>query len=304
MKDYLQGLAEYVRQQATADTTLTARRRAAGHSPGGDAQFGIDAVAEKAVWSYIERQGIPMAVYSEDHGLRQYGKSPEYVLIVDPIDGTRPAAAGLEMATISIAAARLTGQPRIRDVEFALLTEIKTGASLYAERDRPGMVADGYDHPVPALTHITDLTRMFWSIEFNGHPAALMTGAYGHLVDASANTGAVFVFSSASYSISRLITGQLDAYVDIGNRLLRDHPALLDDFRRVGNGSVLHLFPYDIAAAVLLAEKAGVVITDAYGASLGDTLLTDLSVDNQRSCVAASTPELHGKLLDSIKWHL
>ncbi|MFF1904849.1 inositol monophosphatase family protein [Kitasatospora sp. NPDC058218] len=303
MKDYLLGLAEHVRRQATAGDGLAARRRATGHSPGGDAQFGIDEVAEEAVRTYVAQHGLPMAVYSEDRGLQHYGDHPEHLLIVDPIDGTRPAAAGLEMATVSIAVARLTDRPRIADVEYALLTEVKSGAFLYAERDRPGIVAGGYDHPVPALSGTTELSRMFWSIEFNGHPAQLMTGAYGHLIDASANTGAVFVFSSASYSISRLITGQLDAYVDIGNRLLRDHPQLLEAFRQVGNGHVLHLFPYDIAASVLLAEKAGVVITDAYGNSLADTYLTDLGVGNQRSCVAASTPELHRKLLDAIDWN-
>jgi myo-inositol-1(or 4)-monophosphatase len=221
---------------------------------------------------------------------------------VDPIDGTRPAVAGLEMACVSVAAARLSERPVIADVEYALLMELSTGAFLYGERGRSGVLADGYEHAVPAPTAATDLSRMFWSIEFNGHPAHLMTEAYGHLVDLSANAGGIFVFNSASYSISRLITGQLDAYVDVGNRLLRDDPALLPQFTRIGNGSVLHLFPYDIAAAVFLAEKAGVTVTDAYGESLADTVLTDLGVHNQRSCVAASTPELHRKLLDAIRW--
>ena len=96
---------------------------------------------------------------------------------------------------------------------------------------------------------------MFWSLEFNGHPAKLMTDAYGHLIDQSANNGGVFVFNSASYSISRIITGQMDAYVDIGNRLLKDDPKLLSDFQQVGNGQVLHLFPYDIAASVFWRRK-------------------------------------------------
>lgn len=129
-----------------------------------------------------------------------------------------------------------------------------------------------------------------------------MTRAYGHLIDRSANTGAVFVFCSASFSISRVITGQLDAYADIGNRLLRDDPSLLADFERVGKGKVLHLFPYDIAASVLLAEKAGVVITDAYGRSLDTTVLTDVSVANQQSCIAACTEQLHRSLLEEIVW--
>lgn len=143
---------------------------------------------------------------------------------------------------------------------------------------------------------------MFWSIEFNGHPMGLMSQAYGHLVDRTANRGGVFVFNSSSYSISRIITGQLDAYADIGNRLLKDHPALRGEFERAGNGHILHLFPYDIAASVLIAEVAGVTITDAYGKGLSDTRLLGLDAEDQQSCIAASTPELHAQLLEEIRW--
>ncbi|MFE6222588.1 inositol monophosphatase family protein [Streptomyces sp. NPDC057854] len=302
MRAYVTGLAGAVR-----DAVLDARhqhgsRLVRGHSPGGDAQFGLDEVAEAAVWKYIAGHDLSVAVYSEDRGLQYHGTDPAHLLVVDPIDGTRPAVAGLESATVSVAVARMTDQPRIADVEHALLMELSSGAHLYGDLTTPGITAHGYDHPVPALTRTTDPARMFWSLEFNGHPARLMTEAYGHLVDRSANTGGVFVFNSATWSISRLLTGQLDAYVDIGNRLLRDDPALLPEFERAGNGRVLHLFPYDIAAAVFLAERAGAVITDGYGRPLGDTVLTDLSVANQRSCVAASTPELHQALLTSIRW--
>lgn len=301
MKQYLFDLADAVRRAVLETKGTLKNRQVNGVSPGGDAQFDIDEVAEEAVWRFAQERGQPIALYSEDRGLKKIG-DPRHVLIVDPIDGTRPAAAGLELANISIAAARLTADPRIDDVEFALLREIKSGATLYADRGWPGIEARGYQTPVPNLSRTIALDRMFWSLEFNGHPASLMVEAYGHLIDRSANTGGVFVFNSASYSISRVITGQLDAYVDIGNRLLRDEPALLKDFKRVGNGHVLHLFPYDIAASVLLAEKAGVVITDAYGKPLGPTRLMDIDPLNQQSCLAASTPELHAALLENIHW--
>lgn len=302
MKDYVHGLAATVRHEVLAARNQAGSRLVRGNSPGGDAQFGLDDVAEAAVWKYIADRDLPVALYSEDRGLRQHGSAPRHLLVVDPIDGTRPAVAGLGLSTVSVAVAPLTKRPRIADVTHALLMELDTGAVLYTERGGHGVEALGYDRPVPCLSTITALDRMMWSLEFNGHPAALMTRAYGHLIDRSANTGGVFVFNSATFSVSRLITGQLDAYVDIGNRLLRDDPALLPEFERVGNGSVLHLFPYDIAAAVLLAEQAGVTITDAYGLPLGDTALTDLRVANQRSCVAASTPELHAALLKAIRW--
>jgi myo-inositol-1(or 4)-monophosphatase len=173
---------------------------------------------------------------------------------------------------------------------------------MYADASAPGIESCGYPTPGPQLSSVVDLERMFWSLEFNGHPAQLMLDAYGHLIDTSANRGGVYVFNSASFSISRIITGQMDAYVDIGNRLLRDHPATEVDFRWVGHGSILHLFPYDIAASVYLAERAGVTITDGYGNALHDTLLLDIGPANQRSCLAASTRQLHAALLSAIRW--
>lgn len=304
MRELLQGLANQIWKVIVEDRGALGSRYNSGESPGGDAQFPLDYMTENVVWEYLESAGESVAVYTEGEGLRVLGSTPEFLLSVDPIDGTRGASADLEMACVSIAAAPYSDSPTIGDVEFAILKEIKSGNTIYADAsmDEP-LYASGYRAGLPQLTETTDLDRMFWSMEFNGHPAKLMTAAYGHLIDASANPGAVYVFNSASFSISRIITGQMDAYVDIGNRLLRDHPDLETQFRLAGHGNILHLFPYDIAASVFLAKRAGVVITDAYGNSLDQTVLTDVSVTNQRSCIAASTPELHSALLEGILWN-
>jgi len=304
MKVLVMGLAQAVRNDLLSHYRSPVYRQTSGLSPGGDTQFDIDQIAERTVWEYLRTHAhVPVALYTEDTSFRATGPQPEYVLVVDPIDGTRPASAQLEMATVSIAVAPLRdGNPSIGDVVAAHVLEIKSGAWLYADTVSPGIDAAGYSHPVPSLSKNIDLDRMFWSIEFNGHPMRLMTHAYEHLVNRSANSGGVFIFNSASFSITRLITGQLDAYVDIGNRILRDYPSTEQDFREAGRGSVLHLFPYDIAASVFLARRAGVTITDAYGDSLDGMLLLDLDPGNQRSCVAASTPELHQALLSNIRW--
>jgi myo-inositol-1(or 4)-monophosphatase len=307
MRALLLGCAQAVRTVVARHRQAGGDRQVHGDSPGGDAQFDVDKVAEQAVWDYLTGHAeAPVAVYTEDEGLRHTGPDPRFVLVVDPIDGTRPTSAGLEMGTVSIAAARLgDGKPTIADVTAALVLELRSGAWLYADdtMDAP-LEWSGYDWALPRLSRNRELSRMFWSIEFNGHPMRLMTDAYEHLVDASANTGGVFVFNSASFSITRIITGQLDAYVDIGNRVLRDHPRTEADFRRVGRGSILHLFPYDIAASVFLARRAGVSVTDAYGASLDSMPLLAIDPASQRSCVAAATPQLHQALLDTIRWDL
>ncbi|MFI9075196.1 inositol monophosphatase family protein [Streptomyces sioyaensis] len=302
MRNLVQGLAAHIRHVVRADRAGAGGRYVDGTTAGGDAEFPVDVLAEEAAWDYLVEAGIPLAVYTESHGLRRIGAHPRHVLVIDPIDGTRGAAADMEPACVSIAAARYTDAPTIGDIDRAMLMEIKTGHWMYADDSQPGIHSSGYPGRLPCPGTTTDLERMFWTLEFNGHPAQLMVGAYGHLIDASANRGGVYVVNSASYSISRIITGQMDAYVDIGNRLLRDHPETEAAFRTVGHGSILHLFPYDIAASVYLAERAGVVITDAYGESLHDTLLLDISAGNQRSCIAACTPELHQSLLSAIHW--
>jgi len=303
MKKLLLGLGLHVRDQILRYAEQSLGRQVYGNSPGGDAQFDIDKIAEQAVVGYLKTHAQePLAIYTEDGAFLELSPNPRKVLVIDPIDGTRPTSAGLEMGMISIASAPIgKTKPRIADVEAALLMEIKSGYWIYAD-EQSSLSANGFNYSIPRLSQNIDLRKMFWSIEFNGHPMKLMSSAYAHLVDQSANTGGIFVFNSASFSISRIITGQLDAYVDIGNRIFRDHPNTEKDFRASGRGYILHLFPYDIAAAVYLAQKSGVIISDGYGNSLGTTELLNMDPMNQQSCIAACNSTLHQKLLSSINW--
>lgn len=230
-------------------------------------------------------------------------KDKKTLLIIDPIDGTRALAAGLEMATIAIAFAPLKDhEPLINDISQAFIMELKTGAWIYADTQNENLIYQGFSFAIPNLNINACLDNMFWTFEFNGHPVNLMINAYGHLIDKTANKGGVFIFNSATYSILKIITGQCDAYVDIGNRILKDNPALLPAFEQVGNGKVLHLFPYDIAAITFIAQKAGVTITDGYNASLATTKLLSLDWINQQSCIAAANPKLHAAIGAAIQW--
>jgi len=304
MKEYIIKLADYVYNSISNNKGNLKNRLVNCHSTSGDAQFNIDILAENSVLEFVFNNKKNIAIFTEEKGLIKIDNDPEYILIIDPIDGTRPFAAGLEMSCISIAVAEYKEDAGIKDIKYALLKELKSGYYIYGDYTNDKIIYEGYPFKLPNLSNTKQLKNMFWSIEFNGHPSRLMIDAYGHLIDLSANNGGIFVFNSASYSISRIITGQLDAYVDIGNRLLKDDENLLDDFKKVGNGNILHLFPYDIAASVFLAEKTGMIITDAYGKSLDDTLLMDLSYKNQQSCIAASNEELHTEIIKNINWKI
>ena len=69
-----------------------AGRAETGEGAGGDITFAVDEIAEQALVEFIAERAPRLAYYSEDRGLVAAGDATE-VLVVDPIDGTRPAMA-------------------------------------------------------------------------------------------------------------------------------------------------------------------------------------------------------------------
>lgn len=278
-----------------------AARGLSGRAAGGDTTFAIDEQAERFVETFLADAGVPVAVYSEDRGLVEWGRAA-YVLIIDPIDGTRPAVAGLEAACVSVAVAARTETPRMGDVVYGVLKEIKEGGLFRAHRDHGAEAfgADGAPRP-PRPSSNTDLSRLFWTIGFRGRPARELVETLGHLIDQSSVDGGVFDLGSATYSMSRLLTGQLDAYIDVGPRMIEVAPWVEKRFRDVGGGHVLNNSPYDVAASTLILEEAGCVVTDAVGRPLGERPLLGSGLEHQMSVVASTGPVLHERIIESVE---
>ena len=258
---------------------------------GGDVTFAIDAEAEELLASFLADRAPDVAFYSEDRGLVA-PDGAETVLIVDPIDGTRPAMAGLESCCVSIAAAPLRDGVTMGEVTVGCVVEIPSGVVFIAERGK-GIV----EGPPVVLSANERLDRMFWTYGFRGRPVRETVEVIGDLIDLSSVGGGTFDLGSAAWDMTRLITGQLDAYVEPGPRLIADVPATRAEFERVGGGAVLNNSPYDLAAAALCLEEAGAIVTDAYGDSLGDRPLLGSGADFQMSIVCSSNRALHDQIL-------
>lgn len=262
---------------------------------GGDITFAIDEQAEGRLASFLAERAPELAFYSEDRGMVvPGGATPEWVLVVDPIDGTRPAMAGFESACVSIAAAPLDAEPTMGDVTVAVIVEIKTGAEFVAVR------GGGVD-PAPNLSTNTSLETLFWTYGLRGRPARPTMEVLGDLIDTASVGGGTFDLGSATYDMTRINTGQLDAYVEPGPRLVDDVPGMRAEFERVGRGAILNNSPYDLAAAALCLEEAGGIVTDAYGQSLGARPLLGSGAAFQMSCVATANSELHRKLVSEVE---
>jgi myo-inositol-1(or 4)-monophosphatase len=120
------------------------------------------------------------------------------------------------------------------------------------------------------------------------------------LVDRSGMRGGYFDLGSATFNITRIVTGQLDAYVDAGRRILDEFPQTEAAFLAVGDGSVCTNFPYDVAAAALVLAEAGGVITHADGRPLGDHPAVGSGRAEGLAVLAAASEPLHAALLDAL----
>ena len=287
MLELVRELALALRERVLPLLGAHAQRAHSGSSAGGDVTFAIDVAAEELLEEFLAKRAPGVAFYSEDRGLVA-ADGAHTVLVVDPIDGTRPALAGFESCCVSIASAPLDTEPRFRDVTCGCVVEIKSGrVFLSGELE-------------PQLSPNERLDRMFWGFGFRGRPARALTEVLAGLIDESSVGGGVFDLGSSAFLMTRVITGQLDAVIEPSTLIYEELPMLRSEFERVGRGALLTNPPYDLAGAWALLREAGAVVTDARGEPLDDRPLLGSGPEHQTSYVASANTALHEAILEEV----
>ena len=296
MRELVRELALALRERILPQVGSHAARAHAGGAAGGDVTFAIDAHAEELLHAFLAERAPGVAFYSEDAGLvLPSGAVPKHVLVVDPVDGTRPALAGLESCCVSVAAAPYGRGVTMADVTIGCCVEIRSGRVFLAERG-DGLVDGG----PPRLSANERLDRMFWTFGSRGRPARPLTEVLAELIDVSSVGGASFDLGSACFDTMCVVDGRLDAYVEPGPLLVERVPGMRAEFERVGGGAVLNNSPYDLAAAALIASEAGAVVTDAAGEPFDERPLLGSGAEFQMSVAIASNRALHEQLVDEV----
>jgi fructose-1,6-bisphosphatase/inositol monophosphatase family enzyme len=181
------------------------------------------------------------------------------------------------------------------DLELGCVVEIKSGDWYLATRG--GGVQS--TRPV-ALSREVDVGRMFWGYGFRGRPARATVEVLGDLIDASSVGGGTFELGSQAFAMTRIVTGQLDAVVEVGSRMVDDVPGMREEFERIGGGQVLNNSPYDLAAPWLCLTEAGGVVSDGWGAPLDRRRLLGSGHEFQMSSISAANQELHAELVRAV----
>jgi myo-inositol-1(or 4)-monophosphatase len=288
-------LARRLRERVLPELGSHAGRAQAGGSAGGDITFAVDAIAEETLAGFLAERAPRVAFFSEDRGLVAPADATD-VLVVDPIDGTRPAMAGLESACVAVALAPLRdGDPTMADVQAGCVVEIKSGDWYLAVKG----LGVRSTRPLQ-LSPATDIGSMFWSYGFRGRPARASVEVLAELIDASSVGGGTFELGSQAFAMTRVITGQLDAVIEVGSRLIDDVPGMRAAFEAIGRGQVLNNSPYDLAAPWLCLREGGAVVSDGWGEPLDDHRLLGSGHEFQMSSISAANAQLHAALVREI----
>lgn len=277
-------------------------RNIIGTAASGDYTFKIDEIAEQHLEIFFRKNKIPIAFFSEDKGLVSFHNDPEFLFIVDPIDGTRAAIAGLESCCVSVAAAPFSKNAKLSDISAATLIEIKSGAVL------TGVISEPPKYFSPKGAKIIfkpsekeTLKGLLWGFETAGRPSEKIFPIISNLIDMTSLSGGCFILNSASFALSRVCLGQLDVYLDIWGAVVKKDKTEFNKAKKIFNGKAGYLHAYDIAAAIPLAKSTGCIVSDINGNSLDDWVLMTEKNEMERSCLCSANTKLHKEILKYFK---
>lgn len=243
----------------------------------------IDLVAENTAISSIEKFGSAILV-SEEIGFKKIGKNnPEYVIVLDPVDGTYNSLKDIPFYSASIAIGRLNGNTekpdeliknlKMKDLEVGVVRNIATGDTYYAKRGQGAYFLKKDEKKAISISNTSNLKDS--SIGLFAHDIS------GETLDfiKDRKFRRIRLFGSIALEMCYVARGSLDAFINVNEttRLC------------------------DIAAGYVIIKEAGGYVTDKNGQEI------NLSLDvNSKTSIICSNEILHKKLVGIFgnKWSL
>ncbi len=239
----------------------------AAPNPQGDRVRECDPAADRAACAYLSgRFPHPVLLLSEEGEPRRFGDGePEFVMVLDPVDGSDNLARGIAPAGTAIALIPSGGPIAVGTVQYALVGDLFTGNRWVAERGQGAFRNGVRIRPSP----VTELEEATVSCELNHFAVD------ARLAGMLSRAQAVRTLGCATRALSMVADGSVDAHLDVRGRLT----------------------PENFLAPSLIVEEAGGLLTDPEGKAMPAIQ----SLTERYSIVAAATPELHASLVDELK---
>jgi len=219
----------------------------------------MDMAAETALDTALLKRGLSARIISEELGDRIVGKEPDFMLVVDPIDGSTNATCGIPFFCTSLAYTDKTEIATFEDISMAVICDIQ-GNTYYAQKGK-GAYLNGKEisgkkrgtRPKPVVS--------VYSYGVPHVPAGLIELERSIIVRA---------LGSIALDMCFVADGTLDGIIDT---------------RGLVSG-------YDIMASALILKESGGNLTDLKGNNLTNNVqVTGLSIAGTRKS------DLHDKII-------
>ncbi len=217
----------------------------------------IDDLSEKAIFELLEKEGLSLRILSEEFGERIIGESPEYTVIIDPLDGTYNAVSGIPFYSVSIAFVR----ENVNDACFGYVKNLASGDTFFAQKGG-GAYLNGKHLKT---SDKSDINKYCISV-YGYRPHVEETTTLCRKVRR------IRILGSVALELCYVAAGKLDTFIDVRGSLRLT----------------------DIAAGKLIIEEAGGIVTDGNGEGLKlvDSIVNKVYMVASNGCAHSDLLEL------------
>ncbi|NJD51965.1 MAG: inositol-1-monophosphatase [Candidatus Methanoperedens sp.] len=219
----------------------------------------MDMAAENALDAALLARGLSARIISEELGDRIVGKHPDFMLVVDPIDGSTNATCGIPFFCTSLAYTDKTEIATFDDISMAVICDIQ-GNTYCAERGKGAFLNEKQMRGKKRGTRLKPVVSVY-SYGVPHVPEGLIEFEKSIIVRA---------LGSIALDMCFVADGTLDGLIDT---------------RGLVSG-------YDIMASALVLKESGGTLTDLKGNNLTNNVqVTGLSIAGTKNS------ELHEKII-------
>ncbi|RDE13938.1 MAG: hypothetical protein C4K47_05035 [Candidatus Thorarchaeota archaeon] len=258
----LKAALEYSRK-AVLENLQRAAESTDSLNPFGDVTLAADILAEDEIIRVLHESGLGFNILTEERGLIEAESLPEFLAVVDPLDGSANFERGLPLCCGGISVIPFSDQMTTDRIETSVISSYFT-KDVYVAVTGKGVRRNGKSVSVASPKHVEESvvsydTKASWLGDFASGSLRVL----GHVKDMRRA-------GSNLLDLCWTACGVLDAMVDLRDIL-----------------PIVH-----VSGTHIVCEAGGFVI-----AANGSRLLLPLRIDCRMSFVAASTKELAREIL-------
>jgi myo-inositol-1(or 4)-monophosphatase len=226
----------------------------------------FDREAEDIIISGLIESGHGFEIMTEERPPFTIGTTPQYRIVIDPVDGSNNVARGIMTAGVALAVLPIDMPISPENVQWALVGELFSG-TVYQAQHGGGAFRNGRRCQVSDTIHIKD---SIVGMNFDGRDLASLCKLLikKPVPDKVRRTG------SSAMDVVYVASGAYDAFVDIGDVLTAE----------------------SFLASLSIVLEAGGCVSDQKGESLHPII----TLTEGYSLVVAGTKQLHQELLTKI----